>query len=457
MQEPAQLAVGVNLAGYLDSVLGIGEAARQVGGGLEAAGVPVARFSLIGRGSEQLTGRAPPWPDPPPYPVNLVCVNPDGLEGAHDELGPDFFEGRYTVGLWWWEVDAFPERFVRAFDLVDEVWVGSHHVADALSGVSPVPVVRVPLPLGLESADDADLGLPEGFLFLFAFDYGGVFERKNPLGLLEAFESGYGASLVIKCVGAERHREEHQRLVEAAAGRPDVVVLEQRLSPGEMAALMETADCYVSLHRSEGFGLTIAEAMLRGKPVIATAYGGPRDYLSPQNSFPVDYTLVPIGQGNEPYPADGSWAEPDLEQARAHMRGVREHPGEAAKRAERGRRDVLATHAPKPAGRAMARRLAMVSRLPSRRNGAVTGELLRRIRGEPPEPAPESPGIRLRRPLRRALLRVIRPQAVHQRFVDEEIARLLATLDERLQGLAANQATLGGQIAELRRRLEERR
>jgi hypothetical protein len=105
----------------------------------------------------------------------------------------------------------------------------------------------------------------------------------------------------------------------------------------------------------------------------------------------------------------------------------------------------------------MARRLAMVSRLPSRSNGAVTGELLRRIRGEPPEPAPESPGIRLRRPLRRALLRVIRPQAVHQRFVDEEIARLLATLDERLQGLAANQATLGGQIAELRRRLEERR
>src|SRR5919197_2259085 len=169
MQEPAQLSVGVNLAGYLDSVLGVGEAGRQVGRALEAAGVPVARFNLIARASERLTGVAPPSADPPPFPVNLVCVNPDGLEGAHDELGQSFFEGRYTVGLWWWEVDAFPERFRRAFDLVDEVWVGSHHVADALAAVSPVPVVRVPVPLAVERAGAAELGLPEGFLFLFAF------------------------------------------------------------------------------------------------------------------------------------------------------------------------------------------------------------------------------------------------------------------------------------------------
>src|SRR5919197_5333589 len=181
MQEPAQLSVGVNLAGYLDSVLGVGEAGRQVGRALEAAGVPVARFNLIARASERLTGVAPPSADPPPFPLNLVCVNPDGLEGAHDELGPGFFEGRYTIGLWWWEIDAFPERFMRAFDLVDEVWVGSHHVADSLSAVSPVPVERMPLPLELEPAGDAPPDLPDGFKFLFAFDYGGVFDRKNPL------------------------------------------------------------------------------------------------------------------------------------------------------------------------------------------------------------------------------------------------------------------------------------
>ncbi|HEY1358195.1 MAG TPA: glycosyltransferase [Thermoleophilaceae bacterium] len=451
MQEPAQLAVGVNLAGYLDSVLGVGEAGRQVARALEAAGVPVARFSLI-ESSE-------PWPDPPPHPLNLVCVNPDGLEGAHDKLGDGFFEGRYTVGLWWWEVDAFPERWRRAFDLMDEVWVGSHHVADALSAVSPVPVVRMPLPLSLEPAGAPEADLPDGFKYLFAFDYGGVFERKNPLGLLEAFESaGDGAALVIKCVGAEQHPDQHARLLDAAAGRDDVTVIDGKLSPGGMAALMEACDCYASLHRSEGFGLTIAEAMLRRKPVVATNYGGPRDFLSAANSFPVDFQLVPIGEGNDPYPAEGRWADPDLGQAAAWMKFVREQPEEAGRRAERGRADLLEAHAPEAAGATMARRLAMAAQLPvSSTNGMATAELLKRIRGAPPEPAPDSRGMRLRRPLRRAMLRLIKPQAVHQRHVDEEIARVLATLEERLDGLAASQASLGGELAELRKRLEERR
>jgi len=447
MQESAQLSVGVNLAGYLDSVLGVGEAGRQVGRALESAGVPVARFSLIDSGR--------PWPDPPPHPVNLVCVNPDGLEGAHDKLGDAFFEGRYTIGLWWWEVDAFPERWRRAFDLVDEVWVGSHHVADALSAVSPVPVVRVPLPLALEPAGEPEVDLPDGFKYLFAFDYGGVFERKNPLGLLQAFESGRGDSLVVKCVGAEQHPDEHARLLGAAAGRDDVIVIDRTLSPGGMAALMEACDCYVSLHRSEGFGLTIAEAMLRGKPVVATNYGGPRDFLTPTNSFPVDFELVPIGEENDPYPADGRWAEPDIGQAQAWMRFAREQPDEAARRGERGRATIAEAHSPAAGGQAMARRLAMAARLPlTSSNGMATAELLKRVRGAPPEPAPDSRGMRLRRPLRRAMLRLIKPQAVHQRLVDEEIARLLATLDERLQGLAASQASLSGELADLRKRLE---
>src|SRR4051812_29303813 len=448
MQEPAQLAVGVNLAGYLDSVLGVGEAGRQVARALESAGVPVARFTLIE--GKQAT------PEPAPHPVNLVCVNPEGLEGAHDKLGDAFFEGRYTIGLWWWEVEAFPDRWLRAFDLMDEVWVGSHHVADALSAVSPVPVVRVPLPLSPEPPGEPEVELPDGFTYLFAFDYGSVFERKNPLGLLEAFESGSGASLVIKCVGGEQYPDEHRRLLDAAADRDDVTVIDRELSPGGMAALMEACDCYVSLHRSEGFGLTIAEALLRGKPVVATNYGGPRDYLTAANSFPVDFQLVPIGEGNDPYPAGGRWAEPDLGQAAAWMRFVREQPDEAARRAARGRADIEAAHGPETAGQAMARRLAVASRLPvGSSNGVPTAELLSRIRGEPPEPAPESRGMRLRRPLRRAMLRLIKPQAVHQRLVDEEIARLLATLDERLQGLAASQASLGGELAELRKRLEE--
>lgn len=460
-----RLSVGVNLAGYLDSVLGVGEAARQVRHALEAAGVPVAPYTLVADSAEHLEGGPPEWSGPPRHPVNLVCVNADGMEGAHDALGPDFFRGRYTIGLWWWEVDAFPERWARAFDPLDEVWVGSHHVADALAAVSPVPVVRVPLPVRAapaRAARDGGFDLPGGFRFLYAFDYSGGFERKNPLGALRAFERafppGQGPVLVLKCLGAERYRDDHARLVEAAAGRPDVHLIDRRLDEGQMAELMEACDCYVSLHRSEGFGLTIAEAMLRGKPVIATDYSGSRDYVTGANAFPVDYRLVPIGPGNDPYPAEGTWAEPDVDHAARQMERVAGDPNEARRRGERARGDMQRGHSPEAAGAEMARRLARVAGLPAGRDGSLprldTEEALRRVRGAPPAMARDARLRGLRGPLRAALLRLVRPQAVHQRLVDEELLRLLRTLDERLTGLAASQASLAAEVSELRERVD---
>jgi len=457
------LSVGVNLAGYLDSVIGIGEAARQVRHALAAAGVPVAPFTLVADSAERLEGAAPPWPSPPPFAVNLVCVNPDGLEGAHAALGPDFFEGRHTVGLWWWEVEALPERWAPWFELVDELWACSHHVADALAAAAPVPVVRMPMPLAeprSSGAGRAELGLPEGFLFLFAFDYGGVMERKNPLAAVRAFgrafAPGAGAALALKTIGSEARPAEHERLLAATGEHPDVHVIDRSLPAAEMAALVGACDCYLSLHRSEGFGLTIAEAMLAGKPVIATAYGGPRDVLTPSNSFPVDYRLVPIGPGNEPYPAAGRWAEPDEEQAAELMRAVAADPGEGRRRGERARQDLLRDHSPRAAGLAMARRLAALAGLPVAADGAPPGldtrELVHRIRSQPAEPAGLA---RPRSTFRRAILRLMRPQSAHQRYVDEEIARLLRGMDERIRGLGEGQASLSAELAELRRRLEE--
>jgi len=141
---PGRLPLGVNLAGYLDSMLGVGQVARQVRRALEGAGVAVAPFTIVADSAPRIAGGQPERAPEALHPVNLVCVNPDGLEGAHDTLSPDFFAGRYTIGLWWWEVDAFPDAFRRSFDLVDEVWVGSHHVADALAAVSPAARARTP-------------------------------------------------------------------------------------------------------------------------------------------------------------------------------------------------------------------------------------------------------------------------------------------------------------------------
>ncbi|MDQ3647745.1 MAG: glycosyltransferase, partial [Actinomycetota bacterium] len=325
---PGGLPLGVNLAGYLDSMLGIGQVARQVRSALESVGVAVAPFTIVADSAPRIAGGRPERSPAPLHPVNLVCVNPDGLEGAHDALGEDFFASRHTIGLWWWEVDAFPDAFWRSFDLVDEVWVGSHHVADSLAAVSPVPVVRMPVPVEAEPSSGAgreELGLPcGGPLFLFAFDHGAGFQRKNPLGAIEAFARAFGPDegpqLVVKCIGAEGRPQAQRRLLEAAGAHDHVHVLERPLAASDMAALTDGCDAYLSLHRSEGFGLTIAEAMLRARPVVATAYSGPRDWLSERNCFEVDWHRVAIGAGNDPYPAAGTWAEPDLDHAAQQLR-----------------------------------------------------------------------------------------------------------------------------------------
>jgi hypothetical protein len=424
--------------------------------------MPVASYALSADGIASVPG-ATATRERARHPVTLICVNAEGMEGAHAELGEDWFLGRYTIGLWWWEVDVFPARWERAFDFVDEIWVGSQYVAGVLAPHAPVPVVRMPMPVFLPPAATdvrGALGLPDGPLFLTAFDYGGVLERKNPLAVIEAFRQAFEpaeqAALVLKCAGADRYPAEHTRLLEAAGRDGRIAVVEDVLSDEQMAALLASCDCYVSLHRSEGFGFPIAEAMLLGKPVVATAHGGPAEYLSERTGFPVRYELAMIGDGNEPYPADGTWAAPDTRHAAELMRHVLEHPNDAAQRARRAREHMERDHSKDAAGKAMADRVTRVAGLPTGADGKAADipmdELLRRIRAAPD--SSRSPR-GLRALARRAALRLVRPQAVHQREIDEELARAVRTLDERLRGLASSNASLLAEVAELRAQLRE--
>ncbi|MEA2288486.1 MAG: hypothetical protein QOD55_483 [Solirubrobacteraceae bacterium] len=456
---PRSLPLGVNLAGYFDATLGLGEAARQVEAALRAAGVAVARVPLAHPSAPAATAPS----ERADHPVTVVCVSPEGMDAARAQA-PAAFAGRRVVGLWWWEVLAFPSRWMRAFDDVDEVWVGSRFVADVLGAVSPVPVVRMPMPVaarGSSGAGRAALGLPAGFLFGFVFDYSSVVERKNPVGLIEAFSRAFpaggdhGAALVLKTLAGDRHPREHAAVMAAAERHPDVHVIDRDLPAADRDALIGALDCYVSLHRSEGFGLTIAEAALLGTPVIATDYGGPRDFLTPFNSALVDRRIVPIGPGHDPYPPEGEWAEPDLDHAAARMREVRAAPAEAQERAARARADVEREHAPAAAGGAMAERLARVLGAPHGRDGSVAavdvGGVAERIRQGPAGGAAATTALgRARGTVRTALLRALRPYSVHQRLVDEELVRLVRTLDERVRGIAAAQTSLAAEVARLR-------
>jgi glycosyltransferase involved in cell wall biosynthesis len=448
---------GVNVAGYLTGELGVGEHARQVILALEDRGLQVSRLGVPVQGSRtehrfehaEASGEGP-------YAVNVVCVNADRFVEFARAMGWPFFAGRYSIGLWAWEVNVFPDWCEEAFEYVDEVWVLSEHAAAAVASRSPVRVTRVPLPIAPvePGAEDEPPRLGDGYQFLFAFDYNSVFARKNPLGLVEAFRSsfpeGSDASLVLKSVNGDRHPKHRDALREAVAGQPHIHLVEEYLSPAEKNALIASCDCYVSLHRSEGFGITLAEAMYFGRPVIATGYSGNLEFMTEENSYLVDYGIRSVGAGNHPYPPEAEWAEPDIEHAARLMRHVFEHRSEAAERGRRAAEDIRRSRSPTAAGGDIERRLEEIeerrSEWPLRARAAGPRAFERPPEQEAPTIAPATPARaearrllgfheppptpgagRLKRFAKRALLRVLRPYTSHERNIDEQ---LLAAIDE---------------------------
>ena len=224
--------------------------------------------------------------------------------------------------MWYWEVESFPASRDAAFSHVDEVWVATDFVRDAIAERATVPVRTVTPPLPQRSAVEppgvpARLHIPmQRPWFFFAFDYLSTVERKNPLGLIEAFarafpaDDGQGPVLVIKTLNAGRRVGDAERLRLVAARRPDVILIDEYLEPDELTALMASCTAYVSLHRAEGLGLTIAEAMAWGRPVVVSAYSGNMQFTNSRNAYLVPCTMTSIPIDADPYPAGTRWAIP---------------------------------------------------------------------------------------------------------------------------------------------------
>jgi glycosyltransferase involved in cell wall biosynthesis len=366
---PAGLPWGVNLAGYLGSEKGMGEAVRADIRCLEAAGIPYALNDFVdihnSENREQVGARRPDNP----YRINLVHINADQVDQFVHDRGSAYLADRYNIGYWVWELSEFPAAWRSKFALFDEIWVPSSFVLDAISREASVPVVRIPHAMApataVEPLELAELALPRGaFVFLFVFDFCSLAARKNPLGLIEAFKRAFGSAdrrwLVIKCSHSEVDPDALAAMRAAAVGA-NVRIVDRVLERAEVRGLMARADCYVSLHRSEGFGLTIAEAMAIGKPVIATAYGGNTDFTTAANSVPVPYDLVPLERDHGPYRQGRVWAEPDLVRAAEAMRYVVAQPDAARALGARAARDVATMLSPSTIGRLVERRLRTVA------------------------------------------------------------------------------------------------
>jgi glycosyltransferase involved in cell wall biosynthesis len=332
---------GVNVVGYVTAVLGVGHVARAFSSLLDAAGVPKAVVANRETMSQKSVAFETRRAGDAAYDVNLLCVNADHTELLAQQLGPEFFGGRRTIGVWAWELEDFPSSSVSAFDLVDEVWVASDFELESIAPVAPKPVRKHPPPVIVPPAPTdvsrAQLGLPDDrFVFLFVYDFLSTAERKNPVGLINAYARAFGpddgAVLLLKSINGDQRMEQFERVRRAAEGRPDVIVRDAYLPPELQNALLGHCDAYVSLHRSEGFGLDLAGAIGLGKPVIATGYSGNLEYMDHDTAYLVDYDLVPVGPGNDPYPPESCWASPNLDHAAALMRSVVERPDEARER-----------------------------------------------------------------------------------------------------------------------------
>ena len=326
-------AHGINVLGYLDFDQSQGHIARGIVAALAAAQVPVRALNhprSLGSPREQRIGE----PREATFATNIVVVNADQFEFVVSDYGTTLLDGRHTIGYWFWELEHVPAAMVKATQYVQEIWTGSQFIADAFSAVTTTPVRCVPLPVAEPLPSDRDrasFGLPQDrFVFLATFDQFSVPERKNPFGVIKAFCQAFveneGPLLWIKTMNGAKGWRQHERLLLAAAGRSDIIVWDEHLSRPDQMAVLNSADCLVSLHRSEGLGLHCAEAMWLAKPVIATRYSGNLDFMDDTCAALIDYHLVPVQHGEGIYPPAAQWAEPSTEQAADWMRRLAHEP-----------------------------------------------------------------------------------------------------------------------------------
>jgi glycosyltransferase involved in cell wall biosynthesis len=287
------------------------------------------------------------------HPIVVFAVNAQDV--------PDFFvkdrSGTlfdcYTAGFFLWEVSRAADVQKLGATLVDEIWTPTRYVADVYAPLNGTHVVGK----GLFRGDEAFLshskvpGANPAFRFVTVFDFDSSIERKNPLAVALAFQKAFpsdeNVELVIKTSNVNPQHwsngELHwERLLKATANDRRVRLVTARLSNADMEALVRDADCVVSLHRSEGFGYLISDAMAYGTPVIATDYSGSADFCNSGNSWPVSYRLIDASRDATRWHCDDAqWADADVDAAAAQMRRVFENFDDALQKAARARSNVV--------------------------------------------------------------------------------------------------------------------
>ena len=350
----------IRFYGHLRAGFGLAGGARATARCLEAAGCQLSYVDLAlashGAIQELPASHHTNRHSEQAAQVDLVHTNPNILASNPELLARHPLSAPLRIGYWAWELEQFPAGWERFFADYQEIWCPSCFTAQALAQRSPVPVIALPhLPdwphlqaraSAREAARDSARQRP--FTFLTLFDFWSTPERKNPAAVIQAFQrafppqasGGPAVQLLIKASSAEQFPAQAAALKALSAGDPRIRWIEALLPQAQLDALYLQADALVSLHRAEGFGLTLAEAMALAIPVIATGYSGNLDFMPPGSAALIPWTPRRIERTRGDYVAGALWAEPDVEAAAAAMQQLAHDPEAARQLGQRGRAAV---------------------------------------------------------------------------------------------------------------------
>lgn len=324
---------GVNLIGNIFAESGLGQSCRLVASALDRTGFPLNIYRYEQLGAEGQGDHS--WQEriskELPYDVNLIHINPHELGLAFMQQDASVWNYRYNIGYWLWELEEFPDEWIPCFNCVDEIWAPSEFVCNAIRKKTTLPVHCMPyyVAVNIEKPySRTDFGIPEDkFLYLMMYDQSSCMERKNPIGVLNAFKRAFdknnkNVGLVIKINNPTP--ESKKKIQNVLDGYTNVYLIEGTLNRDQVNSLTKCVDVVVSLHRAEGFGLVLAEAMLLGTPTIATNWSSNTEFMNKDVACMVDYKLITIEKDIPPFKAGNRWADADLDQAAEYMRKLYE-------------------------------------------------------------------------------------------------------------------------------------
>lgn len=343
---------GINLIGFFSYTMGIAEVGRFFALKASKAAVPLSIYDVnspypynkLDAASLQEYQRH--YTYKPKYARNIFFINADYIPLLKQSV-PELFIGRYNAAVFFWEFDDY-FYFPQAFGVIDEVIAFTEFIATAVRKAAPagIKVTKMPFPFYKSwtiNHPPAEVrkryGIrPDSFVFIFNFDFESVYDRKNPEAILQAFGMAFTTTdnvyLILKTINANTRSANYARfqdLIKQVPIKEKIIQVNENLERDDFMSMINASDCYVSLHRSEGLGLGMMEAMSMGKPVIATNYGGNTDFMRANNSLLVNFTLRPLAEDAGPYKSGWIWAEPDVAEAASYMTALYNDRGFALK------------------------------------------------------------------------------------------------------------------------------